>query len=329
MRKQAHRNEWCGFEPRPSPVSFQLTPCCSLSISTVAVSCPFVEWKVPFLSLPLFSSSFKSLHALLPYFFIKLLLIPLYKEPIRTPCCLWWNVTGGIYCCCLMPPSLSTSLTNSKWVHQGWALFSLSLALFTTDSKPSINILNLETDWRQNIEFTPHVSIVNSKFCGNDDWGNNKISIKHHMAECIGMWYSWQEISSEWKMFAKYKHCKNMCTIQALLLDSQGFLFRSWRTCEAIQFLEWNLGLLSEINPGKPFCTWAFLESLWTSILTHLNGGTKSQNKITTKFCLLPALVVLEIFQGKLTHFISSPLPLLLPALCGWSLGWSTGQRLV
>lgn len=56
-------------------------------------------------------------------------------------------------------------------------------------------------------------------------------------------------------MFAKYKHCKAMCTAKTLLLDSQGFLFRSRGTCEAVQFLEWNLDLLSEINLGKPFCT--------------------------------------------------------------------------
>lgn len=33
------------------------------------------------------------------------------------------------------------------------------------------------------------------------------------MAKCIGMWYSWQKLISEWKMFAKYKHHKDMCAI--------------------------------------------------------------------------------------------------------------------
>lgn len=59
------------------------------------------------------------------------------------------------------------------------------------------------------------------------------------------------------------------CIIKILLIESRGILFRSWRTCKAIQFLEWNLGLRSEINPGKPFYTCTFLESLWMSIITH------------------------------------------------------------
>lgn len=37
-------------------------------------------------------------------------------------------------------------------------------------------------------------------------------------------------------------------------------------------------------------------------------------------FCLLPALVALEILQGKLMHLISSLLPLALPALGSGSL---------
>lgn len=44
------------------------------------------------------------------------------------------------------------------------------------------------------------------------------------MTNSIGMWYAWQEIILKWKMFAKYKHCKDMCTINTLLLASQGFL---------------------------------------------------------------------------------------------------------
>ena len=47
---------------------------------------------------------------------------------------------------------------------------------------------------------------MNPKFCGKDDFGDNKISIQHHMTKSIGMGYSWQEIILEWKMFAKYKH---------------------------------------------------------------------------------------------------------------------------
>lgn len=64
------------------------------------------------------------------------------------------------------------------------------------------------------------------------------------------------------------------------------------------------------MNPGKPFYTCTFLESLRTSILTH-TGGKRSKNKITMRFCLLPALVALEILQGNsglCKFFFASPI---------------------
>lgn len=99
------------------------------------------------------------------------------------------------------------------------------------------------------------------------------------------------------------------CIIKILLIDSRGFLFRSWRTCKAIQFLEWNLGLRSEINPGKPFYTCTFLESLWMSIIAHLSHHE-----------VLPASCFSCTGNPPREPHILSPLPLPLPALGSWSL---------
>lgn len=168
MKKQAHWNEYlvgsnkligmnnlewitCRFKPRPSSVIFPLHLCGPFSIFTAATShLPSIEQKAPLLFLALFSFFFKLLRASLLDFFIKVLVILLYKSLHLLPIVWMLRPQKGIYCWHLTPPSsLAVSLSNSKQAHhmpQGQALFFLSLDQLTADSRPSINLFNLETD---------------------------------------------------------------------------------------------------------------------------------------------------------------------------------------
>lgn len=65
---------------------------------------------------------------------------------------------------------------------QGPALFSLSLAQFTADSRALNKSFFI---WRQTLKtkYLIHSSIIKPKFYGDDNLGNNKISIKPHMTK--------------------------------------------------------------------------------------------------------------------------------------------------
>lgn len=109
----------------------------------------------------------------------------------------------------LLPVWLYFSLTLNKPItcHKGQSCFLVVWLNWLQTVGPSIN-LNLGD--RLKTQYWTHSFVMNPKFYGNSDLGNNKISIKHHGKKLVGMWYSWQGIISEWKMFAKYKHCKVM-----------------------------------------------------------------------------------------------------------------------